>query len=93
MTVALAVDDLSAGFRGVEVLHQVSFELRTGEWLGLIGPNGAGKSTLLGAIVGLVDHSGSVTEASGTHTAQYEPACTSRCAASSGSRGGPGGRR
>jgi iron complex transport system ATP-binding protein len=31
-----------------------------GEWLGLIGPNGAGKSSLLKAIVGLVDHTGTI---------------------------------
>jgi len=35
-----------------EVVHDVSFELRTGEVLALLGPNGAGKSTLLEAIAG-----------------------------------------
>jgi lipopolysaccharide transport system ATP-binding protein len=35
-------------------LHDVSFELRRGECLGLIGSNGAGKTTLLRLISGLI---------------------------------------
>ncbi|OGV96703.1 sugar ABC transporter ATP-binding protein [Microgenomates group bacterium RBG_16_45_19] len=37
-----------------EVLKDVSFEVKTGEALGIIGRNGAGKSTILGLIAGVL---------------------------------------
>ena len=43
------------------ILIDAGFDADPGEWVAVIGPNGAGKSTLLRAIVGLVEHTGSVT--------------------------------
>ncbi|OGJ44771.1 hypothetical protein A3J23_01465 [Candidatus Peregrinibacteria bacterium RIFCSPLOWO2_02_FULL_48_14] len=37
-----------------KVLESVTFEIETGEYVGIVGPNGGGKSTLLKAILGLL---------------------------------------
>lgn len=37
-----------------QVIQDVRFTLRQGEWIGLIGANGAGKSTTIKAILGLL---------------------------------------
>jgi branched-chain amino acid transport system ATP-binding protein len=50
----LEVEDLTAGYGPVEVLHRVSLTVGPGELVTVIGPNGAGKSTLLRTISGLV---------------------------------------
>jgi ABC-type branched-subunit amino acid transport system ATPase component len=50
----LRLDGVSAGYRGADVLHEVSVVAGPGQWIGVIGPNGAGKSTLLGCVSGLV---------------------------------------
>jgi iron complex transport system ATP-binding protein len=49
---------VTAGYGGQPVLHDVSFVLGEGEFVGLIGPNGAGKSTLLRVLSGTLRPSG-----------------------------------
>ena len=49
----LAVEGVSVWLSGREILHDVRFTLRRGEFAGLIGSNGAGKTTLLRVILGL----------------------------------------
>jgi branched-chain amino acid transport system ATP-binding protein len=49
---ALDVRGLSVAFGGVTAVNDVSFEVTSGEVLGIIGPNGAGKTTLFDLISG-----------------------------------------
>ncbi|HEB32403.1 MAG TPA: ABC transporter ATP-binding protein [Spirochaetes bacterium] len=46
------MDNTTAGYSEIDILHDVSIVLEAGEIVSVIGPNGAGKSTLLKAIFG-----------------------------------------
>ncbi len=46
----LVLRDVSIAFGGLRAVHEVGFEVRPGEIVGLIGPNGAGKTTLFNII-------------------------------------------
>jgi branched-chain amino acid transport system permease protein len=50
----LVVGDVSVQFEGLLALKDVSFELRSGEIVGLIGPNGAGKTSTVNVMTGRV---------------------------------------
>ena len=49
----LEINDLKKSFDGLEVLKDISLQVRQGEVLGIIGPSGSGKSTLLRCATGL----------------------------------------
>jgi|FLYL01.1.fsa_nt_gi branched-chain amino acid transport system ATP-binding protein len=50
----LKISELSAGYDGNDVIHDVSIHVDRGEAVSVIGSNGAGKSTLFRAICGLI---------------------------------------
>ena len=54
----LQLEDVNVHFGGLQALANVSFELRSGEIVGLIGPNGAGKTTIFNVITGVYKTSG-----------------------------------
>ncbi|MGL5414562.1 MAG: ABC transporter ATP-binding protein [Clostridium sp.] len=56
----LEIKNLSCGYDGNDVIHNVSFNVRKGETISIIGPNGCGKSTILKAIAGIIEYEGIV---------------------------------
>jgi branched-chain amino acid transport system ATP-binding protein len=59
-TALLKVEELWAGYGPVQVLHGISFEVRTGEVVVILGANGAGKTTTLRAICQMINTRGRV---------------------------------
>ena len=58
----LKIEHVNSGYGDIQVLWDISLEIRPGEVVALIGSNGAGKSTLLWTISGLLKpKSGSIT--------------------------------
>jgi ABC-type branched-subunit amino acid transport system ATPase component len=53
--IELRTEELTAGYQGSPVVHQVSISVAPAEVVSIVGPNGSGKSTLLKSIVGLVE--------------------------------------
>ena len=51
---SLKIEHLTGGYGHIPVLKDISFEVNSGEIVGLIGLNGAGKSTTIKHIIGLL---------------------------------------
>jgi ABC-type branched-subunit amino acid transport system ATPase component len=49
----LYTEGLTKDFGGLRAVHDLAFQVREGEILGLIGPNGSGKTTVFNLITGL----------------------------------------
>lgn len=50
----LEVENLSAGYENGNVIENISFSLKKGEFISILGRNGSGKSTLIKALQGLL---------------------------------------
>ncbi|HWE32694.1 MAG TPA: metal ABC transporter ATP-binding protein [Solirubrobacteraceae bacterium] len=69
----LEVEGVSVRLGGRDVLRDVGFEIRPGEFTGLIGSNGAGKTTLFRVILGLQAASGGAVRIGGRPRSRRNP--------------------
>jgi len=67
----LSFDRVSFAYDETDVLHDLSFEIRAGELIGIAGPSGAGKSTLLSLVVRFHDPSSGVVRYDGRDLRDY----------------------
>ncbi len=51
----IKIDSISKSFDGVEVLKNISFEIKGGEFFSILGGSGCGKTTLLRMIAGFIE--------------------------------------
>lgn len=59
---SLIIKNLVAGYGKIDILHDISLEVPSGDYVAVVGANGAGKSTMLKAISGLIRaRQGSIT--------------------------------
>lgn len=56
----LDLQNVTAGYNGIDIINNISLSVKEGENLCIIGPNGCGKTTLIKAISGIIPHKGIV---------------------------------
>ena len=60
--ISLVGNNLTAGYGGVDIIKNITLEVKQGEIAVIVGPNGAGKSTAMKALLGMLKLTdGSVT--------------------------------
>src|SRR5437660_6937823 len=72
----LRVERLRKTFAGppaVQVLAEISFDVREGEFVSIVGPSGCGKTTLLLALAGLLTVDGGVVDFAGAAVRDRTP--------------------
>ena len=73
MAALLVLDGVSKSYGALKVTDRISFEVRSGETLGILGPNGAGKTTLFNLITGDVKADGGRIEYEGRDVSGLRP--------------------
>ncbi len=63
---SLTVTDLTAGYEGTPILHDVDCTVEEGEIVGVVGRNGVGKTTLMKAIMGMIEPTAGTVSFNGT---------------------------
>jgi branched-chain amino acid transport system ATP-binding protein len=63
----LEVRQLTSGYHGNDVIHDVSFNVQEGEAVMIIGSNGAGKTTLFRSMIGLISPTAGEVHFEGTN--------------------------
>lgn len=69
----LTLRNINKSFGPIDVLHDISLDVRSGEVLCLLGDNGAGKSTLIKILAGVFQPSSGTIEMDGTPYAFASP--------------------
>ena len=69
----VAVRDISFNYGALNVLDNLSIDIKEGEFVVLLGPSGCGKSTLLNCIAGLLDVSAGQIFINGRNVTWAEP--------------------
>jgi len=64
-TNAIEVTNLAKGYKGVPVLHDVSFSVERGTVFALLGANGSGKTTTINILATLIDADGGTASVAG----------------------------
>jgi branched-chain amino acid transport system ATP-binding protein len=69
----LEVENLSGGYGLIQILWDVSFNIKEKEIVSIIGPNGAGKTTLVKTIMGLLTAKSGTVKFKGEHIEKLPP--------------------
>jgi len=74
----LKVKNLSVKLNGDEIIKNLSFGVKQGEFFTILGPNGSGKTTLFRALLGLIPHQGEISWSQKNPKIAYLPERLSR---------------
>ena len=69
----LKVKNITKSFGGLTAVNKISFDIHSGETVGLIGPNGAGKTTLVNLLCGSYYADSGEIEMDGKQIARMKP--------------------